>query len=353
MKTRCITTFRNVMIGFAIALGSLLLLEGVARSILTVHEDLFSLRPDWYTYSSEMGWERRPNFKGHLAKELRGHDPARYVREFDSQGFFAVDSEQVRTIAHKRILAIGDSNTFGWGVPTGNSFTEVLDHMLPDADVINLGTNGYTSFQGYATLVKYFETVRPDLVIVSFSFNDRRVVSSEEAVDSAEKFARDVLLHRLDLIRTNSYLYRTLDAIMSKVGLVRNDDEGIARVDVRTAHARVSPEDYRKNLEKIARFCEERQVPLVLVTLQDNPAHLEHVRSGISYLEDGQYELAEAQLRIAVNMDNWFSDLEKVSGDCSGEAGGRRGGQGRCYRQSARVELHAWWQAYTPGQRIQ
>ena len=50
-------------------------------------------------------------------------------------------------------------------------------------------------------------------------------------------------------------------------------------------------------------------MPLVFVVLQDNPAHLEYVRSGMSYLEDGRYELAEAQLRIAVNMDNWFSDL--------------------------------------------
>ena len=188
MQTRSITTIRNVMIGFVIAIGSLLLLEGFARSVLTVHHDVSSLGPDWYTYSSEMGWERRPNFKGYLARELRGHDPARYVREFDSQGFFAVDTEQVRATDHKRILAIGDSNTFGWGVPTGNSFTEVLDRMLPDASVINLGTNGYTSFQGYATLVRYFDTVRPDLVIASFNFNDRRIVASENAVDSQEKF---------------------------------------------------------------------------------------------------------------------------------------------------------------------
>ena len=309
MQTRSITTIRNVMIGFVIAIGSLLLLEGFARSVLTVHHDVSSLGPDWYTYSSEMGWERRPNFKGYLARELRGHDPARYVREFDSQGFFAVDTEQVRATDHKRILAIGDSNTFGWGVPTGNSFTEVLDRMLPDASVINLGTNGYTSFQGYATLVRYFDTVRPDLVIASFNFNDRRIVASENAVDSQEKFSRDALLHRVDLIRTNSYLYRALETVMFKAGLVRHGNEGGASLDVRTARTRVSPDHYRQNLERIARFCEERRVPLVFVVLQDNPAHVEHVRAGISYLETGQYELAEAQLRIAVNMDNWFSDL--------------------------------------------
>ena len=192
-------------------LGSLLLLEGFARSVLTVHEDISSLRPDWYTYSSEVGWERRPNFTGYVARELRGDDSARYLREFDSQGFFAVDTDQVRATDRKRILAIGDSNTFGWGVPTGSSFTEVLDRMLPDANVINLGTNGYTSFQGYATLVRYFETVRPDLVIASFNFNDRRAVLSENAVDGQEKFARDALLHRVDLVRMNSYLYRTLE----------------------------------------------------------------------------------------------------------------------------------------------
>jgi hypothetical protein len=82
-------------------------------------------------------------------------------------------------------------------------------------------------------------------------------------------------------------------------------------VDARNARTRVSPEQYRQNLERIARFCREQQVPLVFVLFQDNPAHTDHLRAGITHLDHGQYEQAEAELRIAVNLDNWFSELAR------------------------------------------
>ncbi len=167
------------LIGLALTLALLLALEGLSRALLTAQADLASAQPDWYQYTPDLGWERRPHFKGMVAGELQRHDPAQYLREFDAQSFFAIDTAQIHDTTHKRILAVGDSNTFGWGVPTGSAFPEVLDDLRPDADVINLGVSGYTSFQGYTALVEYFDQVRPDVVIASFSFNDRRVVPSK------------------------------------------------------------------------------------------------------------------------------------------------------------------------------
>lgn len=298
------------LIGLALTLVGLLTLEGFTRVLLTAEADLASTHPDWYQYSPELGWERRPHFKGLVAGELHRHDPARYLREFDAQGFFAVDTAQIGTTSSKRILAIGDSNTFGWGVPTRNAYPEVLDELRPDADVINLGVSGYTSLQGYASLVKHFDQVRPDVVIASFGFNDRRVVPSDSAADSHEKFEREAQLHRLDF-REKIYLYRGLQRLLGKLHLVKSSGDGSVTVDARTAQTRVSPEQYRANLERIARFCRERQVPLIFIALQDNPAHFEHLRTGITHLNNQRYEQAEAELRIAMNLDNWFSDLAR------------------------------------------
>jgi len=305
------STATTILIGLAITIGGLLGLEGLSRVLLTVRADLSPAAPDWYQYAPDVGWERRPHFKGLVAGELRPHEPARYLREFDAQGFFAVDTAQIHDTAHKRILAIGDSNTFGWGVPTQSSFSEVLDDLRQDADVINLGVSGYTSFQGYETLVKYFDRVRPDLVIASFGFNDRRVVPSEEAADSREKFKRDALSHQFDLVRGKVYLYRVIQSVMSKLGLLKSGDETDLLVDVRRARTRVSSDQYRQNLERIARFCQERHVPLVFVVFQDNPTHSEHLRAGIAHLNNERYEQAETELRVAVTMDNWFSDLAR------------------------------------------
>ena len=297
------------LITVAITLTILIALEGLSRILLTVRADLSSQEPDWYQYASDVGWERRPNFKGLIAGERHAYDAARYLREFDAQGFFSEDTPQIHDTAHKRILAIGDSNTFGWGVPTRDAFPEVLDDLREDADVINLGVSGYTSLQGYEVLAKHFSTIKPDLVIASFSFNDRRVVPSEEAIDSREKFNREALSHQFDLVREKLYLFRVVQKVVSKLRPDKHHAKPEVTVDARNAKTRVSPEQYRQNLERIARFCRERQVPLLFVLFQDNPAHSEHLRAGITHINNGQYEQAEAELRVAVNLDNWFSEL--------------------------------------------
>ena len=298
------------LIGVALTLAGLLVLEGVSRALLTAQADLVPEQPDWYRYTPDLGWERRPHFKGLVAGEVHRHEPARYLREFDAQGFFAVDTAQIGPTTRKRILAIGDSNTFGWGVPTRNAYPEVLDELRADADVINLGVSGYSSLQGYASLIKHFDRVRPDVVIASFSFNDRRVVPSDAAADSHEKFEREAQMHRLDF-REKIYLYRGLQRLLVKLHLLKSSGDGSMTVDARTAPTRVSPEQYRANLERIARFCRERHVPLIFVAFQDNPAHSEHLQAGIAHLNNQHYEQAETELRIAMNLDNWFSDLAR------------------------------------------
>jgi lysophospholipase L1-like esterase len=298
-------------IAVTLMVATFLLLEGLSRIIHTVREDVSAIQPEWFTYSSELGWQKRPLFKGYVFGELQRGNPVRYMREFDQSGFLSVDTLQVATHHHKRILAIGDSNTFGWGVPTQDSFVEVLDDMLPDTDIVNMGVSGYTSFQGYETLARHLESLQPDLVIASFNFNDRRAVPSEEVMDSRGKFGREAILHQTDLLRSNLYLYRTMQYGMSMLGMVNGASNSGPAMDVRQAHVRVPPAKYRHNLKSIARLCNEHNVPLIFIVLQDNPLHTEHLRNGVSALAEGRYEIAEHHLRIAANLDNWFSDLAR------------------------------------------
>lgn len=309
--TRQRNILSRALIALTLSLTVLLILEGLSRIMLTVRADLSSQEPDWSHYASDVGWERRPHFTGVVVGERYGYQPVQPVREFDDQGFFTVDTAQIHDTTHKHILTIGDSNTFGWGVPTSSTFSEILDDLREDADVINLGVSGYTSFQGYETLVKHFGTVRPDVVIASFSFNDRRVVPSEEGIDSREKFEREARSHQFDFVRRKVYLFRMIQYVISKLDFGKRGVRPDVPVDLRNAKTRVSPEQYRHNLERIAQFCRERQVALVFVLFQDNPVHSEHLRAGINHLNNGRYDQAEAELRIAVNLDNWLSDLAR------------------------------------------
>ena len=84
---------------------------------------------------------------------------------FDRAGYFAVDSKEITDTARKKIIFIGDSSTFGYGVPTESSFVEVVEGLLKDVNTINLAVSGYTSYQGRLSLEKYLPLLKPDLVV--------------------------------------------------------------------------------------------------------------------------------------------------------------------------------------------
>ncbi len=74
--------------------------------------------------------------------------------------------------AARRILVLGDSFTWGWGVGQGEVFTDHLQRALPDLAVINHGVNAYGTGQEYLLLQRELASRRYDLVLLMFFFND-------------------------------------------------------------------------------------------------------------------------------------------------------------------------------------
>lgn len=77
-----------------------------------------------------------------------------------------------------RIVALGDSSLFGWGVAGDQATTEVLERMLNEADavppieVINFATPGYnTAIQADVFIARALR-YQPDLVLINFNTND-------------------------------------------------------------------------------------------------------------------------------------------------------------------------------------
>ncbi|MBZ0252995.1 MAG: tetratricopeptide repeat protein, partial [Candidatus Methylomirabilis sp.] len=77
-----------------------------------------------------------------------------------------------------RIVAMGDSNTFGWDVELEDAYPKVLEALLneglpePVFQVVNAGVPGYTSFQGRIYLESRLLGLEPDLLIVGYGKND-------------------------------------------------------------------------------------------------------------------------------------------------------------------------------------
>lgn len=75
-----------------------------------------------------------------------------------------------------RILAIGDSTTFGLGVNDAETWPAQLQRLLDEQaisiEVINAGMPGASAVQGLAYLIREGLALEPDVVIVTFGFND-------------------------------------------------------------------------------------------------------------------------------------------------------------------------------------
>jgi acyl-CoA thioesterase-1 len=100
----------------------------------------------------------------------------REIKNLDSQG--------------SRIICLGDSITFGYGVSPGQDYPTALSKMM-SMPVVNLGIDGDTSAEALKRVDSDLLGRDPLLVIVEFGGNDfLRKVPAEEAADNIAKIVR-------------------------------------------------------------------------------------------------------------------------------------------------------------------
>ncbi|HEU4684165.1 MAG TPA: SGNH/GDSL hydrolase family protein [Nitrospira sp.] len=90
----------------------------------------------------------------------------------NSRGFRDRERSLVRTVAALRILAVGDSFTWGSGALYDETFLALVERNLqpsaPGTEVINLGLVGYQPEEYQALLQSHGLAYQPDLVLVNF-----------------------------------------------------------------------------------------------------------------------------------------------------------------------------------------
>ena len=78
---------------------------------------------------------------------------------------------QASGIEEKKILALGDSLTFGYEVDESHSWPKLLSNKL-GVKIVNGGTSGATTAFGVSTLRFHLKRYTPDLVIYALGAND-------------------------------------------------------------------------------------------------------------------------------------------------------------------------------------
>lgn len=171
----------------AIAVSSgLVALEGVARLIIPppdspTHREHQRLIAVLGLPALNGVMEFDPVLFWRLKPELRGYRVAGRIREHEID-FTVTTHDGLRAAPVPRgrhgfrVLALGDSCTFGVGVDDDETWPAQLERLLRDrgvdAEVINAGVPGYTAFQGKRFLETRGIGLEPDLVIATFGFND-------------------------------------------------------------------------------------------------------------------------------------------------------------------------------------
>lgn len=124
--------------------------------------------PRGATFDPELGWKLVPN----VSKKNRqwcNHVPA----TTNSFGWRDKEHEVEKPIGVTRMVALGDSFTFGFGVDYGQRFSEFLEEDVPRLEVINMGVFAYGTDQEVLAYELYGKQYKPDIVVLNvFLHND-------------------------------------------------------------------------------------------------------------------------------------------------------------------------------------
>jgi len=170
----------------------------------------------------------------------------------------------------KRIICLGDSITFGWGVDQFLTYPVHLEWMLNSMnngqfEVINAGVPGYTSRQGLVFFTKKLLKLKPAYVIISFGAND----STSAPVSDKQSIRYKSISATLHNLFSFSRIYTLMRGSMLplKKTLHRYNEPG-RNIDVVN---RVSPDDYYKNILEIVEVAQKNGCkPILLVTTEED-----------------------------------------------------------------------------------
>jgi lysophospholipase L1-like esterase len=234
--------------------AALALIEGGTRyAAVQIPFSLYPSPRNRLQRSALMSQELRPNCTGMLAQTAFRTNAA------GLRGDALGDDGSIR------ILALGDSCTWGWRVTDDESYPARLQQLLDQRagagryQVLNAGAPGMTSYQGLQFLRARGFALRPSVVIAGYGFNDSREGGDVEALIAGQARIQP-LLHLDDWFLDNSRAYRWL-RWRWWYGQKRLPED------------RVSVEKYTRNLEAIATESRARGAAVMFLAFRAEPRH--------------------------------------------------------------------------------
>jgi len=175
--------------------------------------------PNIWQYDKTYGWIGKPNIN------VPFRQPAFNIQiQHNSLGHRAKEYPAQRN-TKKRMLVVGDSFVWCYGVKSTECFVDLLESKNPDWEIINIGVAGTGTDQEYLLLKDRIEYYKPDVVLLVFIQNDFQDNMSKENHDYYKPYFtvenKQLVLHQVPVpkpsldqtlarwIYGRSYLYNT------------------------------------------------------------------------------------------------------------------------------------------------
>jgi lysophospholipase L1-like esterase len=208
------------LVPFLFSLVVLVLLDLAARaavSLLDLNLDIAVVHPNLgqkelnrqiYVSDRFLLWRMKPDIRDQFVSPAlapKGREPLLFRVVTNSRGYQGPEFAPVKPKDSLRVVCMGNSSTFGWGVPPDSTYPRLLQAELEgrlgrEVEVINAGVPGYSSIQGLALLEREVRALSPDVITLSFGANDaqhtarsdREIMREREGLVGA---AQEVLSH--------------------------------------------------------------------------------------------------------------------------------------------------------------
>ena len=252
-------------------------------------------------------------------------------RETNSSFQVSTDAQGLRAPIHAlepagsdpfRIMFLGCSTTFGWGVDDAQAYPALVESTLrgegyDNVEVINAGQPGHTSFQGkwlYETVASAYQ---PDLVFFGYVVQDARNAAYSDA--SQALLQQDARLLKQSLLY-HSRLYLGLRTLIDTWRIQTKEradggEEGVYRV---------SREDYVANIRDFQAMTDRDGAELVLFDfpLERSGYTAEHrrlVRIAAEQLDLRHLDI-QADIELATNSETIYFPQDPGHASAAGHA---------------------------------
>ena len=173
-----------------------------------------------------------------------------------------------------RIITLGDSCTWGFGVKQTEEYPWVLQRLLNQSaipvvfEVQNAGIPGFSSLQALRYLKHELLNYQPDLLTIYLGRNDHRNLREEGGyAPDHEVRIPSFFVYNMKSLLNHSKLFNTLRSILFKAKAFTGSNNPVRGNSARKGRSyRVEADEFEQNITEIIKIAQDNKIHAIMIT---------------------------------------------------------------------------------------